>query len=225
MAHEPLYSWEGPRRAIPTGSLPSSVGRTRWPPVPSHGDFCSTQSIWRPYWVHCKFHGWQQCPACSSEIAISQLPPCDLSGSPPPRKRPRCPQDDDLQIDQIVSFVSTLSMEQISTTASVLLEHYIRSSETVATPHAEDVVGLHVILSLMNKLAVQPHEASSSRQTYSSNDICLSSASTPVANQVCDKSLETALPPRPSDDHGCAVACQFPRVVRKVPSVDIDVDV
>ena len=116
-------------------------------------------------------------------------------------------------------------MEQISTTASVLLDHYIRSSEKVATPHAEDVVGLQVIRSLMNKLAVQPHEASSPRQTYSSNDICLSSGSTPVANQVCDKSLETALLPRPSDDHESAVACQFPWVVRKVPSVDIDVDV
>ena len=156
---------------------------------------------------------------------MSQLPPCDLSGSPPPRKRPRCPQDGDLQIDQIVSFVSTLSMEQISTTASVFLGHYIRSSAKVATPHAEDVVGLQVILSLMNKLVVQPYEVVSPRQTYSSNDICLSSGFTPVANQVCDKSLETALPPRPSDDHECAVACQFPLVLRNVPSVDIDVDV
>ena len=86
-------------------------------------------------------------------------------------------------------------------------------------------MGLQVILSLLNKFAVQQHEASSTMQTYSSNDICVNSRFTQVSNQVCDKSLETALPPRPSDDHECAVACQFPRVVRKVPSVDIDVDV
>ena len=187
--------------------------------------FYATQSIWRPYWVHCKFHGWQQCPACSAEIAISQLPPCDLSGPPPPRKRLRCPQDDDLQIDQIVSFVFTLSMEQNRTTASVLLEHYIRSSEKVATPHAEDVLGLQAILSLINKLAVQPYEDSSPRLTYSSKDIGLSSVSTQVANQASDKSLDTVLPPRPPDDHECAVARQFCREVRKVPSVNFDVDV
>ena len=148
-----------------------------------------------------------------------------MRGSYPPCKRPRCSQEDDLQLDQIVSFIAALSKEQISTTASVLFKHYSRISAQITTPHAEDIEGLPVILYLMNKLAVQPHEASSPRQTFSSNDICLSSGFMPVANQVCDKSLETALPPRPSDDHECAVACQFPRVVRKVPSVDIDVDV
>ena len=77
----------------------------------------------------------------------------------------------------------------------------------------------------MNKLAVQPYEASSTRLAYSSKDIGLSSGSTQVANQACDKSLETVLPPRPSDVHECAVARQLSRDVRKVPSVGIDVDV
>ena len=99
------------------------------------------------------------------------------------------------------------------------------SSEKAATPHAEDVLGLQAILSLMNKLAVQPYEASSSRLTYSLKDIGLSSGSTQVANQACDKSLETVLPPRPSDDHECAVARQFSWEVRKVLSVNFDVDV
>ena len=122
-----------------------------------------------------------------------------------------------------MAFVSTLNMEQISTTASVLLEHYIRSSEKVVTSHAEDVLGLQTILSLMNKLAVQPGEASSSRQSYSSKDTCWNTVPTQITNQANSKSLE-ALLPRP-DDHEYAVARQCCREVREVPSGNIDVDV
>ena len=64
---------------------------------------------WNPYWVYCKFHGWQQCPACSSEIALSHAALCD-SGTLPPRKRMRVSYDDELCIDQILAFVSNLKV-------------------------------------------------------------------------------------------------------------------
>ena len=163
MAYERQYSWERSGRATPPGSWSSNIGLTHWHHG-EFGEFGSSQCAWHPYWVHCKFHGWQQCPACSAEIAISQVSPCGLSGTSPPRKRPRCSQDDDLPIDQIVAFVSTLNMEQISTAASVLLEHYTRSSVNIATPHAEDIAGIHVILSLMNFAVVQYHEQCMTRR-------------------------------------------------------------
>ena len=30
------------------------------------------QATWEPYWVKCKSHGWQQCPACIAEIASTR---------------------------------------------------------------------------------------------------------------------------------------------------------
>ena len=141
---------------------------------------------------------------------MSQLSPTEVRGPYPPCKRPRCSQEDDLQLDQIVSFVAALNMEQINITASVPLEHHTRISASCATLHAGDIKRFQVILSLMNKLAVQPHEAYSIRQTYSSNDICLSSGSTPVANHVCDKSLETALLPRPPMITNALLRANFP---------------
>ena len=128
-------SWVCPTMSQPSNSVPA-----HWQPNSLHDECPSTQHfIWHPYWVHCKFHGWQQCPACTAEICISQLSPTEVRGSYPPCKRPRRSQEDDIQIDQIVSFVSALSMEQISITASVLLEHHTRISASTATPHAEDI--------------------------------------------------------------------------------------
>ena len=64
--------------------------------------------------MYCKFHGWQQCPACSSEIAVLQaaLTPEDNC---PPRKRMRVSYDDDGDDDDdddddiLVMMMSSLS--------------------------------------------------------------------------------------------------------------------
>ena len=153
-------SWE-----CPTASQPPSTVPVYWQFNSSHDERFPIQHVtWNPYWVHCKFHGWQQCPACTAEMGILQMSPTEVRGSYPPCKRPRRSQEEDIQIDQTMSFVSVLSMEQISITASVFLEYHARISASSATPHAEDIAGLQVILSLMNKLVVQPHEDSSARQ-------------------------------------------------------------
>ena len=110
---------------------------------------------WNPYWVYCKFHGWQQWPACSSEIALSHSALCD-SGTLPPRERMRVSYDDELSIDQNPGPCLQLEREQICITASALLDHYTRAYLIIETSHAEDIAGIQAILELLNKLAVQP---------------------------------------------------------------------
>ena len=104
--------------------------KTTWKHTPTH------QTTWNPYCVHCKSHGWQQCPACSAEIGISQRVPSKAAPPPggdscqrmcnnsAPRKRPRHSVEDDVDLDQIFSFVAALNAEQLSPAASVLFEHY-----------------------------------------------------------------------------------------------------
>ena len=119
---------------------------------------------WNPYWVYCKFHGWQECQACFSEVAVSQatLP---SKGNCPPLKRMRASGDDEFSTAQILDFISTLKMDQICTAASALLEHFIKLSSSIESPHADDIAGLQVILQLMNQLDVQAAADSSTMHT------------------------------------------------------------
>ena len=82
---------------------------------------------WNPYWVYCKYHGWQQCPACSSEIAILHATLC-ADRTLPPRKNMSLSCDDELTTVQILAFVSNLKVEQICIAASALLEHYTKGN-------------------------------------------------------------------------------------------------
>ena len=115
---------------------------------------------WNPYWVYCKYHGWQQCPACFQEIAIVHATSC-ANRTLPPRKHMRLSCDDELTTVQILAFVSNLKVEQICIAASALLQHYTRVSSDMETPHSDDIAGIHDILQLMNKLAAQPPADSS----------------------------------------------------------------
>ena len=119
---------------------------------------------WNPYWVYCKFHGWQQCQACFSEIAVSQatLPSKDNCT---PRKRMRVSCDDELSTAEILDSISNLNMDQICTAASALLEHFTKLSSSIEAPHADDIAGLQVIIQLMNQLAVQAAADSSRMHT------------------------------------------------------------
>ena len=120
---------------------------------------------WNPYWVYCKFHGWQECQACFLEIAVSQatLPSKD---NRTPRKRMRVSGDDELSTAQILDFLSNLKMDQICTAASALLEHFTKLSSSIEAPHADDIAGVQVILQLMNKFDVQAAADSSPMHTF-----------------------------------------------------------
>ena len=67
----------------------------------------------------------------------------------------RATGDDELSTVQILYFISTLKMDQICTAASALLEHLTKLSSSIEAPHADDIVGLHVILQLMSQFDVQ----------------------------------------------------------------------
>ena len=115
-------------------------------------------------------------------------------------------------------------MEQISTTALVLLEHHTRISAIITIPHAEDIEGLQVILSLMNKQAVQPHDDSYPRQ---SNGLVvpLISATTLLANQLFPNFQETAQCIQPLRDYLRVDMRQHTQVTSDEFTVDANVDV
>ena len=127
--------------APPRGPPPAHPGQACGPHSPHGGDSESLQDTWHPVWVRCKFHGWQQCSACSAEIVMHQWPVSCWSDSQRPCKRSRLSLCDDLQTGQIEAFWASLSTEQMGITATLLMEQYIRRSAIFATPHADDVAG------------------------------------------------------------------------------------
>ena len=146
MAWECQRSWNGWRWTTPTWLQPSNDDAAFLQINYSYcEDACSQHITWHPYCAHCKSYGWQQCPACSAEICISQRPPAEARESCPPHKRPRHLDEDELQLDQILSFVNALNVEQVSTTASVLLEHYVGMSANTTITLSEDVEGFQTI--------------------------------------------------------------------------------
>ena len=84
--------------------------------------------------------------SCSAEICISQRPPPEARESCPLHKRLRHLDEDELQLDQILSFVNALNVEHVSTTASVLLEHYVKISADIKITRSEDVEGFQIIV-------------------------------------------------------------------------------
>ena len=80
------------------------------------------QARWDPYWVKCKSHGWQQCPACIAEIASTRRPSQKPTTTPagdsfqrmrknsPPRKRLRQSVEDIQGLQTILALIHTLSV-------------------------------------------------------------------------------------------------------------------
>ena len=66
------------------------------PPNHLSEDSTTKQQVrWEPYWVKCKSHGWQQCPACIAEIASTRYhslkPTTTPAGDSFQRKRKNSP--------------------------------------------------------------------------------------------------------------------------------------
>ena len=163
MAFEHLHCGDS---SLPSGPPPAYPCQACGPPPSSGGDSDPTQDIWHPYWVRCKFHGWQQCPACTAEIAMLQCSANNRCDTQRPSKRSRYSLHDDFQIGQVGAFMSSLSMDQMSVAASVLMEQYIRRSVMIATPHAEDIAGLQATLSVMKSMTVRSCDDPSYRQIH-----------------------------------------------------------
>ena len=142
--------------APPRGPPPAHPGQACGPHSPHGGDSEPLQDTWHPYWVRCKFHGWQQCSACSAEIVMRQWPVSCRSDSQRPCKRSRLSLCDDLQTGQIEAFAASLSTEQMSFTATLLMEQYIRRSAISATPHADDFAGFEASCFVAKSLFVCP---------------------------------------------------------------------
>ena len=85
--------------------------------------------------------------------------------------------------------------------------------------------GLQVILSLMNKLAVQPHADFSTRQANGLDGVPLVSATTLFANQLFPNSREIAQCIQSLRDHLRVDMRQHTQVTSDELTVDADVDV
>ena len=92
----------------------------------------------------------------------------------------------------MLSFVAALNIEQVSITASVLLEHYVKITANITTPHTEDIEGLQIILFLMNRMAVQSRAESFTMQPNSMGGLPLHSATPQYAIQVPSNSRDAA---------------------------------
>ena len=170
--------WHCEGSAPPRGSPRAHPGQACGPHSPHSGDSEPVQDTWHPYWVRCKFHGWQQCPTCSAEIMMCQWPASCWSYSQRPCKRPRPSPCDDLQSGRIEPFWASLSTEQMSVTATLLMEQYISRSAISATPHADDVAGVEVSRLVAKSVFVCPgndppwDESSKGVQVVSSLSYC-----------------------------------------------------
>ena len=176
--------------APPRGPPPAHPGQACGPHSPHGGDSEPLQDTWHPYWVRCKFHGWQQCSACSAEIVMHHWLVSCWSCFQRPCKRSRLSLCDDLQTDQIEAVLEPLSTEQMSVTATLLMEQYIRRSAISATPHADDVAGFEA-----------------SRFAAKSLSVCLGNDHSWGKSSKGD---QVASSPSYCCDHGDFVYCQFP---------------
>ena len=75
---------------------------------------------------------------------MRQWPASCWSDSQRPCKRLRPSPCDDFQTGQIEVFLVSLSTEQMSVTATLLVEQYISRSAISAIPHADEVAGVEV---------------------------------------------------------------------------------
>ena len=191
--------------AFPSGPPPAHPGQACGPPSPPGGDSEPSQDTWHPYCVRCKFHGWQQCSACCAEIEMLQWPASYRSDTQRPCKRSRFSLRDDFQIGQIEAFMASLSAEQMSVAASVLMEQYIRRSAILTTPHADDIAGFKATCLVTKSMAARPGADPSYGQTSRDDQVA---ASTP--SYCCD--------------HWEFVQCQLP-FIREGSTADADVDV
>ena len=221
MAFEHLHCRDN---AFPSGPPLAYPCQACGPPPSSGGDSDPTQDIWHPYWVRCKFHGWQQCPTCTAEIATPQCPTNNRCDTQPPSKRSRYSLHDDFQIGQIEAFLSSLSMDQMSVAASVLMEQYIRNSAMIAIPHAEDLAGFQAILSLMKCMTVRPCDDPSSIQTSRDDRQPTPVTMVNPSQSYCNASA-AAIPPSYSCNYVGFDHCHFFQFIREVPTADADVDV
>ena len=122
-----------------------------------------------------------------------------------PCKRSRFSLRDDFQICQIEAFMFSLSAEQMSVAASVLMEQYIRRSAILTTPHAADIAAFKATCLVAKSMAARPGDDPSYGQTSRDDQVA---ASTP--SYCCD--------------HWEFVHCQFP-FIREGSTADADVDV
>ena len=170
--------WHCEGSAPPKNSPPEHPGQSCGPHSPHRGGSGPVQDTWHPYWVRCKFHGWQQCPTCSAEILMCQRPASCWSYSQRPCKRPRPSPCDDLQSGRIEAFLASLSTEQMSVTATLLMEQYISRSTISTTPHADDVAGFELSRFVSKSLSADPgndpsgDEPSNGVQVVSSPSYC-----------------------------------------------------
>ena len=126
------------------------------------------------------------------------------SDSQRPCERSRFFLCDDHHTTQIWAFVASLSTEQISFTATLLMEQYIRRSAISATPHADDVAGFEASRFVAKSLSVCP-----------GNDPSWGKSS---------KGDQVASSPSYCCDHWDYVYCQFP-FIREGFTANADVDV
>ena len=87
---------------------------------------------------------------------MRQWPASCWSDSQRPCKRSRPSLCDDLQTGQIEAFLVSLSTEQMSVTATLLMEQYISRSTISAAPHADDVAGFEVSRFVSKSLSADP---------------------------------------------------------------------
>ena len=100
----------------------------------------------------------------------------------------------------------SLSAEQMSVAAAVLMEQYIRRSAIIATPHADDIAGLEATCLVMKSMSVRPGDDPSYTQTSRDDQAA-------------------ATPPSYCCDYGDFVHCQLIPFIREVSTADADVDV
>ena len=174
MAFEQLHCGDSPP---PSGSPPAYPCQACGPPSSSGGDSDPSQDIWHPYWVRCKFHGWQQCTASTAEIAMLQWPANNRSDTQRRCKRSRYSLRDDFQIGQIEALLASLSAEQMSVAASVLMEQYIRRSAILTTPHADDIAGFKATCLVTKSMAARQGDDPSCGQTSRNDQVAASSSS------------------------------------------------
>ena len=110
----------------------------------------------------------------------------------------------------------------MSVAASVSLEQYIRRSAMMATPHAEDIAGLQVTLSVMKSMTVGSCDDPSYNQTSRDDG-----QSTPVTRVYPSQSycIASAAASSSSYNYGGFVHCKLFPFIREVLSADADVDV
>ena len=109
---------------------------------------------------------------------MHQWPVSCWSDSQRPCKRSRLSLCDDLQTGQIDALLASLSTEQMSVTATLLMEQYVSRPAIFATPHADDVAGFEASRFVAKSVFVCPgndpswDESSKGVQVVSSLSYC-----------------------------------------------------